>query len=56
MGERGVTLSELKRQLNVEEDYTEDDLLLETFLGTAVEAIENMINGHIQHKENNSRN
>ncbi|QZT38707.1 phage gp6-like head-tail connector protein [Halosquirtibacter xylanolyticus] len=51
IGDRGITLSELKQQLNVEEEYTDDNLLLETFLGTAVEAIENMINGHIQHKE-----
>ena len=51
IGDRGVTLAELKQQLNVEEEFTDDDQLLETLLGTAVEAIENMINGHIQHKE-----
>lgn len=51
IGDRGITLAELKNQLNVEEEFTDDDQLLETLLGTAVETIENMINGHIQHKE-----
>lgn len=45
-----LTLSQAKLQLRIEDSYTAEDDLIESYINSAIASSENYINGHIQPK------
>jgi len=46
-----LSLADAKLQLRLEDSYTEEDSLIESYIKSAVSNVENYLNGHIQPKE-----